>query len=568
MAVDLIRGIDLARALAGLTQRTEKLSIDAALVVSDDIAAALDYAHRRVDLGPAGLLHLGLTPRSVMITPDGEARLLDVGLLAALARARWAADPSLLETLPYLAPEAIEGVAVDARADVFSLGALLYEMVAGQPAFGGGAAAEVRRRMVAGPAPIAQADSRLLTVLYRALAPDPAARFATVAQLAEELRTVVGTRGARVRTELGALARRNVVVPPLGHAPKGAHLEDVPPRNTFAGVGPDDLVAPLVVLPGPATEKGMAAVLAEHFIGTPDEGPKAPDKPIPTPPTVPVKAQDKDKPKVEPPKPAAAPTPAATSTALDDEIEARITTPIKAASRPTEAMATAVPWSRATGSTSQISAVTSVPRWGRVALSAAGGALGGIVILWAILSFEARSHRTPVVVEHPIATPAPVVTTPSQPPTALPLDAAIDFVTDPAGALVFVDGVATGHSPCHIAVSNGKHRLLIMGEHMKLWQKSVDVAAPLSVRAELEPTRLVAPVAGPAGLKVRCKSVHQLRIFVDGVDTGVSCPNEERIPVTIGTHRVGLYLPETDQVVESDQEIVGGNLSTRIYLDH
>ncbi len=544
VAVDLVRGVDLSRVLAGVRTRKERLPIDAALLLCDDLSSALDYAHRRVDLGPAGLLHLGLTPRSVMVTPDGEARILDFGLLAALARARWADDPLLLDTLPYLAPEVIEGVAVDARADVFSLGAVLYEMVAGRPAFGGGVAAEVRRRMVAGPAPVPGVDSRLLAVLYRALAPDPGARFPSVATLAEELRPLQTTRGARARTDLGGLARREVTVPPLGHAPRGAHLEDVPPRNTFAGVGPDDAVAPLVVLPGPATEKGMAAVLAEHFFNLGNAA--------------------------EATAPAPGPPPAIATLPHIDEIEPpHDTTAMTAVARPTENLPVSPTPLKSSAATSQISAVTVVPRWGRVALSALGGAVAGVIILWGVLSLE--SSHAPKIDPPPLPTVS-IAPTPASPTTALhsndlPLDSAIDFVTEPPAALVFVDGVASGHAPIHIAMKRGPHRILILGEHCKLWQKTLEVADSQTLRIDLEPTRLVAPVAGPAGLKVRCRSQHQLRIFVDGVDTGVTCPNDDRIPVTIGPHRVGLYLPESDRVTDSEQQISGGNLSTRVYLD-
>jgi serine/threonine protein kinase len=108
LAADLVRGCDLGQLIEDARARGQTLDTDAAISVALDVIDGLGYAHRRVDLQPAGVPHLGLTPRSVMVTRMGDAKLLDVGLLAALAGPGWADDDALVPTLAYLAPEVID----------------------------------------------------------------------------------------------------------------------------------------------------------------------------------------------------------------------------------------------------------------------------------------------------------------------------------------------------------------------------------------------------------------------------------------------------------------------------
>ena len=128
-----------------LHRRLERgaMPLDEALDVAIEIAGALDAAHRR------GIVHRDLKPGNVMLTKAG-AKLLDFGLArrrppgppdvlsdAPTATAPDTAAGTLLGTLPYMAPEQVEGREADARTDVFAFGAVLHEMVTGRRAFGG-----------------------------------------------------------------------------------------------------------------------------------------------------------------------------------------------------------------------------------------------------------------------------------------------------------------------------------------------------------------------------------------------------------------------------------------------
>ena len=106
-----------------------RLPIDRAIRIAEQICRALDHAHRH------GIVHRDLKPGNVWLTQDGTARLGDFGLAVALDRSRLTQEGVLVGTVGYIAPEQAVGTEPDARSDLYSLGAMLYEMVAGRPPF-------------------------------------------------------------------------------------------------------------------------------------------------------------------------------------------------------------------------------------------------------------------------------------------------------------------------------------------------------------------------------------------------------------------------------------------------
>ena len=95
------------------------------------IAEALDAAHRK------GVVHRDLKPANILVTPEGLAKLLDFGLAKNVADSEETVtiEGTVLGTAAYMAPEQAEGKPLDARSDVFSLGAVLYELLSGRRAF-------------------------------------------------------------------------------------------------------------------------------------------------------------------------------------------------------------------------------------------------------------------------------------------------------------------------------------------------------------------------------------------------------------------------------------------------
>ena len=175
-----------------------RMPIEDVLRYGIEIAEALDQAHRH------GVVHRDLKPGNIMVTRSG-AKLLDFGL----ARTAPVATPhdgttiarsitqegTILGTFQYMAPEQLEGANVDHRADLFALGAVLYEMATGRRAFHGSTKTSLIAAIVASqPAPLSQvqplAPVSLEHVIQRCLAKDPAERWQSARDVAEELKWV------------------------------------------------------------------------------------------------------------------------------------------------------------------------------------------------------------------------------------------------------------------------------------------------------------------------------------------------------------------------------------------
>ena len=146
IAEELVEGETLAERL-----RRGPLEVPEVLRLGEQMADALGEAHAR------GIVHRDVKPSNLMLTPDGRLKVLDFGLAR---RHVWGGEPgaseaeTLSRTTPglivgtpaYMAPEQIAGEAVDARADVYSGGCVLYELLSGRPPFTGANTAEVLRR--------------------------------------------------------------------------------------------------------------------------------------------------------------------------------------------------------------------------------------------------------------------------------------------------------------------------------------------------------------------------------------------------------------------------------------
>jgi len=175
-----------------LAQRLTKgpLPLDQVLKVGREIADALDRAHR------AGIIHRDLKPGNIMLTKSG-AKLLDFGLARQASPATSAAtlsatapqvapvtqEGTIVGTFQYMSPEQVEGKEVDARSDIFSLGAVLYEMVTGHRAFEGKSHLSVASAILERePAPISSikplTPRGLDHIIRRCLAKDPEDRLA------------------------------------------------------------------------------------------------------------------------------------------------------------------------------------------------------------------------------------------------------------------------------------------------------------------------------------------------------------------------------------------------------
>jgi len=166
------------------------LPVDEAVRVVMEIAAALAEAHRHA------ILHRDIKPNNIVLTPKGEAKLLDFGLAKLMADDQditRTMDGTLLGTPAYMSPEQARGQPLDARSDLFSLGAVLYECLTGRRAFPGassvGALLEVVSSEPPPPSSITPGvPQRLDAVVRKLLAKDREARYASADDLIADLR--------------------------------------------------------------------------------------------------------------------------------------------------------------------------------------------------------------------------------------------------------------------------------------------------------------------------------------------------------------------------------------------
>ncbi len=162
--------------------------IERVLELIRDAALALQHAHER------GVLHRDLKPSNLMVARDGRVRLVDFGLASTEGTSRLTKSGAQLGSLPFMAPEQLEqgADAVTARSDLYSLGVVLYELLAGRAAFDSGSDVELRRQILASDTPLLRSLNRAVsweveTIALTAMERDPARRYASAADFARDL---------------------------------------------------------------------------------------------------------------------------------------------------------------------------------------------------------------------------------------------------------------------------------------------------------------------------------------------------------------------------------------------
>jgi len=200
LVYEFVSGVSLRHEIGGRAVNPRR-----ALELGIQIADALAEAHAR------DIVHGDLRPETIMVTAKGSAKILDIGLSpwtrGGLARAAAAASPDhlpgdVLSVAPYLSPEQALGSEIDARSDLFSLGAILYEMLTGRVAFvqaaPGSPVLNVIRLTPPRPSELNHAlPVELDTIVGRALSKDIEARYQSAASLGAELRSVAAVLDVR-----------------------------------------------------------------------------------------------------------------------------------------------------------------------------------------------------------------------------------------------------------------------------------------------------------------------------------------------------------------------------------
>jgi eukaryotic-like serine/threonine-protein kinase len=251
IVMEFLRGFSLAERMRQGTSLPLREKVDIAV----QLCAGLEAAHKQ------GVIHRDVKPANVWLCMNGTVKLLDFGIATAASSNATVAD--VFGSPGYMSPEQIEGREVDARSDIFSAGAVVYEMLTGRHPFEADSPTavmlkivnEVPRRIDGGELPAA-----LTAAVARALEKSPAARYARAADFGRDLKAVKAGLPNPRETATVIIDRSKLNLPPRPQAPAAPPVPAVPqPAGDGSGKWPI-VIAALVVL--------LAAVIAWYVLSS------------------------------------------------------------------------------------------------------------------------------------------------------------------------------------------------------------------------------------------------------------------------------------------------------------
>ncbi|WP_224248596.1 protein kinase domain-containing protein [Hyalangium gracile] len=204
MVMEFVDGENLRALQRAAAAQQVGLGLREVCFIVQQVAEGLAYAHEKLDASgrPLNIIHRDINPSNVMIAAAGEVKLADFGIAKAANFQSGTQAGVVKGKLGYLAPEQVRGGAVDQRADLFLLGLLLYELLSGQQLFCGPDYFQILRNIssfdVKTVVPVPGVPAPLWSIVTRALAPDPVARFQRARDLSDALQNFLFDHRLRV----------------------------------------------------------------------------------------------------------------------------------------------------------------------------------------------------------------------------------------------------------------------------------------------------------------------------------------------------------------------------------
>src|SRR5262249_39931843 len=219
IAMEFVQGVTVEGILEKLIYQGRKLDLSLGLYIATELCRALKYAHTRVNHAgePLNIIHRDVTPANILLSTQGEVKLTDFGIARAKGRIHQTQAGVLKGKFGYMAPEMIRYEELDARADLFCAGVVIYLMLTGRHPVAGATVMEAIQRyedkQIPKPSQVSpDIPTSLDQIVMRALEPKPDNRWASAAALGAALQDVVLKNAAWRREVQDGAARLSELI--------------------------------------------------------------------------------------------------------------------------------------------------------------------------------------------------------------------------------------------------------------------------------------------------------------------------------------------------------------------